>query len=92
MSLVRTDYSKEEIETMATATSEIRDEVNPKFVLQGTATELLVQAASGRIDLNELARQELANRGLGRDGEWIGFEAAANYWNERAEVAKVSGV
>ena len=35
--------------------------------------ELLKAAAQGKVDLNELARQELANRGLDHDGKWVGF-------------------
>lgn len=40
-------------------------------------TDLLVEAATGEIDLNEVARDILAKRGLDqRSGRWIGFEAA----------------
>lgn len=40
-------------------------------------TDLLVEAAMGEIDLNEVARDILAKRGLDqRNGRWIGFEAA----------------
>ena len=49
-------------------------------ILQTAAIELLLAAADGRVDLNELAREELANRGLGRKGDWVGFEAAAKAW------------
>lgn len=35
--------------------------------------ELLKAAAQGKVDLNELARQELASRGLDHDGKWVGF-------------------
>lgn len=53
-----------------------RDELNPDFVFQGTATALLLAAVSGMIDPALLARQELANRGLDIDGKWVGFDAA----------------
>ena len=33
-------------------------------------------AARGELDLNRLARVELASRGLDRDGVWVGFERA----------------
>lgn len=36
----------------------------------------LVDVAAGRVDLNTIARLELANRGLNRSGQWIGFAAA----------------
>lgn len=44
-----------------------------KEYLQVVPTELLVEAASGRIDLNELARAELRSRGLDNNGQWAGF-------------------
>lgn len=45
--------------------------------LQPIPTAVLVAAASGGIDLNRLARQTLAGRGLNQAGEWVGFAAAA---------------
>lgn len=56
---------------------DLPDELNPQFMFATTHTELLVQALNGEIDLEMLARQEMANRGLGKDGEWVGFDAAA---------------
>ncbi len=44
--------------------------------LQTALTKLLAAAARGEIDLNRLAREELANRGLDTKGQWVGFEAA----------------
>lgn len=46
-------------------------------VLQTSSTKLLLMAARGEIDLNLLARLELANRGLDADGKWVGFDKAA---------------
>ena len=37
---------------------------------------VLVAAASGKVDLNFLARQELANRGYDQYGTWVGFVQA----------------
>ena len=37
---------------------------------------VLVAAASGKVDLNQLALQELANRGYDRLGVWVGFKQA----------------
>lgn len=45
-------------------------------VLQGAHTALLVAVARGDVDLNAMARRELANRGLDRGGQWIGFAQA----------------
>ena len=44
--------------------------------IQTAATTLLAAAARGELDLNRLARVELASRGLDRDGVWVGFERA----------------
>ena len=44
--------------------------------IQTATTNLLVAVARGELDLNHLARVELASRGLDRDGVWVGFERA----------------
>jgi hypothetical protein len=44
--------------------------------LQTLPTKLLVAALRRDIDLNAIARRELASRGLDRDGRWVGFEKA----------------
>ncbi len=55
---------------------------NPQFsaddlgFIQTAPTGLLAAAAHGRLDLNHLARVELASRGLDRDGVWVGFARA----------------
>lgn len=50
------------------------DEIGFIQIAQG---KVLVAIARGEIDLNRIAREELANRGLGLHGEWVGFKAAA---------------
>lgn len=40
-------------------------------------TTVIAAVARGELDLNVMARQELANRGLDLRGQWIGFERAA---------------
>jgi hypothetical protein len=45
-------------------------------VLQVMNVATLVALAHGTINLNLLGRLELASRGLDRDGQWIGFDAA----------------
>lgn len=45
--------------------------------IQLADTKVLAAAARGEIDMNKLARQELANRGLDTQGKWVGFKAAA---------------
>jgi hypothetical protein len=44
--------------------------------IQIAEAKVLAAAARGEIDLNQIAREELASRGLGLHGEWIGFQAA----------------
>lgn len=52
----------------------IKDDVNPIFLLSMTATELLTKIVSGEINAVELAKYELANRGLDMSGKWVGFK------------------
>jgi len=44
--------------------------------IQLALTSVLAAAARGEIDLNEMAKQELALRGLDSEGNWIGLENA----------------
>jgi hypothetical protein len=55
--------------------ADLPDEFNPAYIFQGTKAALLVRCL-GDIDLNALALDELANRGLNKDGHWVGFEQA----------------
>ncbi|CAN5377615.1 hypothetical protein BH11BAC1_BH11BAC1_16650 [soil metagenome] len=56
------------------------DELNPKYIFNMTATELLVAIATGKLDAKEMAKQQLVNRGKGRQGTWIGFDNARKEW------------
>ena len=42
-------------------------------------TKVLAAAARGEIDLNRLAREELAARGLDNKGVWVGFDRAKQH-------------
>jgi len=44
--------------------------------IQIALTKVLAAAARGEFDLNRLAHEELAARGLDRQGEWVGFPQA----------------
>jgi hypothetical protein len=44
--------------------------------IQTATVRALVAAARGELDLNLIAREELAARGLDENGVWIGFEKA----------------
>lgn len=48
-------------------------------LLQTIDTDLLTKAARGEIDLNNLAKYVLSQRGQNRDGQWIGFNEAAKH-------------
>ena len=54
----------------------LSDEQNPVFIFSKTHTELLVKALKGEIDLLTLVKNELINRGLNDEGQWVGFENA----------------
>jgi hypothetical protein len=45
--------------------------------IQIALTAVLAAAARGELELNKLAREELASRGLDKQGHWVGFEKAA---------------
>ena len=44
--------------------------------IQIALTKVLAAVARGELDLNQLAREELANRGLDKNGAWVGFDCA----------------
>ncbi|OHC66983.1 MAG: hypothetical protein A3H93_18140 [Rhodocyclales bacterium RIFCSPLOWO2_02_FULL_63_24] len=44
--------------------------------IQLADVEVLAAVARGEIDLNQIAREELASRGLDDRGRWVGFERA----------------
>ena len=49
--------------------------------IQTALTKVLAAAARGELDLNRLAREELAARGLDQNGVWVGFEQATKIHN-----------
>ena len=50
------------------------DDLNPRYLYQGIATDLLVAIVNKQIDPVELAIKELRNRGLDTTGKWTGFD------------------
>lgn len=44
--------------------------------IQSLPFKLILAAANGQVDLNAMARDELANRGLDQSGKWVGFDQA----------------
>ncbi len=58
-------------------TDNSEDARNPAYLFQNIHTELLVRIASGDLNALQLAKAELANRGLDvRTGKWVGFDTA----------------
>jgi len=60
--------------------NEIRDDDNPEFLFNGVNTSILLPVALGKIDAKKLAQKEMAQRGFGKKGEWIGFDKAEKLW------------
>lgn len=56
------------------------DETNPDFLFSMTHVKLVKAVATGRLDAKKLAQREMANRGLGKNGKWVGFDQAAKEW------------
>lgn len=54
----------------------LTDAQNPDNVFNLTHTDLLCAIVNGEIDPVQLAREQLASRGLDHSGKWIGFDAA----------------
>ena len=49
--------------------------------IQTALTKVLAAVARGEFDLNRLAKEELAARGLDDKGVWIGFDRAKQFHN-----------
>ncbi len=49
--------------------------------IQLALNKVLIAVANGELDLNNLARKELANRGLDKQGQWVGFDKANQIHN-----------
>lgn len=54
----------------------LADDLNPQFLFSTIHSDLLTQAVNNKIDLLQLAKKELANRGLDSRGLWVGFQKA----------------
>lgn len=67
--------------TIPAREEELTDDNNPAYLYNTVNTSILVQIANGEIDANYIARVELANRGLDKKGNWVGFKAAARIHN-----------
>lgn len=53
-----------------------KDELDPRHLFSLTHTQLLVEALKGEFSLDYMAGRQLANRGLDKEGKWVGFDKA----------------
>jgi len=76
---IRTPATNQRKQAMSYTSNEFTvDEVG---FIQIALTKVLAAVARGELDLNRLAREELASRGLNDQGDWIGFDAAKKHHN-----------
>lgn len=54
--------------------------------IQIALSKVLAAAARGELDLNLLASEELASRGLDSHGKWVGFERASQIHQAKADI------
>lgn len=54
----------------------IPDSENPLFIFSLASAKLLGMGIQGKFSFTELAKRELANRGLNLKGEWVGLAKA----------------
>jgi hypothetical protein len=51
-----------------------KDYIDPdKNMVSLFDTDILIRVSNGSLDLNKLAMLELKNRGLDKNGKWVGF-------------------
>lgn len=68
--------SKRTIEEYLKKFDDRKDELDPRYLFSVIATQLLCEALSGEFNVSYLMRRELANRGLDKNGTWVGFGKA----------------
>ena len=74
-----TETTRKRLEQML-ADPAIHDALNPAFLFQLTMPDLLLAIVNGMIDPLQLAREQLADRGLNQEGVWCGFDNAREIW------------
>ena len=57
------------------------EDTNPRFLFSTTNNNLVLRIATGELDAKDLAQKNLADQGLGRNGQWVGFDQAEKEWN-----------
>ena len=79
--VTRRAASKSSMKTKAMAYTTQQFTVDETGFIQIALTKVLAAVARGELDLNRLAKEELAARGLNDQGNWIGFDAAKKHHN-----------
>lgn len=62
-----------------------KEEEDPQYMFQGKPTKLVGQIATGKINAQEWAKEEMASRGLDKRGNWVGFEEARKIWKPKVK-------
>jgi hypothetical protein len=69
--------------------NELSDDDNPKYVFSGKNTTVVAAIANKKVDAVRLAQLELYQRGLDKNGKWIGFDKVKDYWKVKpGEITK----
>ena len=79
--VTRRAASKLSMKTKAMTYTTQQFTVDETGFIQIALTKVLAAVARGELDLNRLAKEELAARGLNDQGNWIGFDAAKKHHN-----------
>ena len=77
--VTRRAASKSSMKTKAMTYTTQQFTVDETGFIQIAAIKVLAAVARGELDLNRLAKEELAARGLNDQGNWIGFDAAKKH-------------
>ena len=77
--VTRRAASKSSMKTKAMTYTTQLFTVDETGFIQIALTKVLAAVARGELDLNRLAKEELAARGLNDRGNWIGFDAAKKH-------------
>ena len=77
--VTRRAASKLSMKTKAMTYTTQQFTVDETGFIQIAAIKVLAAVARGELDLNRLAKEELAARGLNDQGNWIGFDAAKKH-------------
>ncbi len=67
---------------------EYAEDKDPKYIFSRIDSELLIKGIKGEIDLTELAKEEIINRGYSLDNKWIGHRKAKKQFKKTLKNLK----